>query len=250
VSSSGDTPPPVHATPKGSRVVVAERDPVVAGTISWLLREHGFSVSTATDRAELFKLIEDAAPDLIVLDGSVAQRDVGVLSDLRADERCNDVRVVVTTPWPAANADEGLPLGADDWVSKPLRVPELLGRVRTQLRASDQLRAARSALQDTTIELERVREDAANNRRLVEILHEITGELAASEIYRVLARRIARALGLPRCVILLARPNEATGMLAAAQGETVQGPEVRLELYPEVEAFGYTQAATVEKQNH
>jgi two-component system cell cycle response regulator len=232
VSSSGDTP--VRATPKGSRVVVAERDPVVAGTISWLLREHGFSVSTAADRAELFKLIESDAPDLIVLDGSVAQRDVGVLSDLRANERCHDVRVVVTTPWPAGNADEGLPTGADDWVSKPLRVSELLGRVRTQLRASDQLRAAKSALRDTTVELERVREDAANNRRLVEILHEITGELAASEIYRVLARRIARALGVPRAVILLARPGEPTGMLAVAQGETVQGPEVRLESYPEV----------------
>jgi len=206
VSSSGDTSRNGSATPKGSRVVVAERDPVVAGTISWLLREHGFSVSTATDRAELFQLIEADAPDLIVLDGSVAQRDVAVLSDLRAD----------------------------DWVSKPLRVAELLGRVRTQLRASDQLRAARSALHDTTVELERVREDAANNRRLVEILHEITGELAASEIYRVLARRIARSLGVPRCIVLLARPGESTGMLAAAQGETVHGPEVRLEGYPEV----------------
>ncbi|HEY2163700.1 MAG TPA: response regulator, partial [Gemmatimonadaceae bacterium] len=214
MSSSGDTSRNGSATPKGSRVVVAERDPVVAGTISWLLREHGFSVSTATDRAELFKLIEDDAPDLIVLDGSVAKSDVAVLSDLRADERCHDVRVVVTTPWPAGNADEGLPVGADDWVSKPLRVSELLGRVRTQLRASDQLRAARSALHDTTVELERVREDAANNRRLVEILHEITGELAASEIYRVLARRIARSLGVPRCVVLLARPGESTGMLA------------------------------------
>jgi two-component system cell cycle response regulator len=234
VSSSGDTSRNGSATPKGSRVVVAERDPVVAGTISWLLREHGFSVSTATDRAELFQLIEADAPDLIVLDGSVVQRDVAVLSDLRADERCHDVRVVVTTPWPAGNADEGLPVGADDWVSKPLRVAELLGRVRTQLRASDQLRAARSALHDTTVELERVREDATNNRRLVEILHEITGELAASEIYRVLARRIARSLGVPRCIVLLARPGESTGMLAAAQGETVHGPEVRLEGYPEV----------------
>ena len=228
MSSSGETPA------KGSRVVVAERDPVVAGTISWLLRENGFSVSTATDRAELFQLIDSETPDLIVLDGSVAQRDVGVLSDLRADERCGDVRVVVTMPWPAGNAVDGLPAGADDWVSKPLRVNELLGRVRTQLRASDQLRAARSALHDTTVELERVREDAANNRRLVDILHEITGELAASEIYRVLSRRIARALGLPRCLILLARPGETTGTLVAAQGDPVHGPEVRLDAYPEI----------------
>lgn len=228
MSSSGDTPG------KGSRVVVAERDPVVAGTISWLLRENGFSVSTATDRAELFQLIGSETPDLIVLDGSVAQRDVGVLADLRADERCSDVRVVVTMPWPAGNAVDGLPAGADDWVTKPLRVNELLGRVRTQLRASDQLRAARSALHDTTVELERVREDAANNRRLVDILHEITGELAASEIYRVLARRITRALGVPRCLILLARPGETTGTLVAGQGDPVHGPEVRLDAYPEI----------------
>lgn len=228
MSSSGETPA------AGTRVVVAERDPVVAGTISWLLRENGFSVSTAADRTELFQLIESGTPDLIVLDGGVAQTDQAVLADLRADERLHDVRVVVTTPWPAASAGDGLPAGADDWVSKPLRVNELLGRVRTQLRASDQLRAARAALHDTTVELERVREDAANNRRLVDILHEITGELAASEIYRVLARRIARALNVPRCVILLARPGETTATLVAAQGDPVHGPEIRLEGYPEV----------------
>ena len=101
-------------------------------------------------------------------------------------------------------------------MSKPFRVPELLGRVRTQLRASGQLRAARAALRDTAAELERARGDAVSNRRLVDILHEVTGELSATEIYRILARRVARALEISHCSVVLARPGDVVGTVAAA----------------------------------
>ena len=91
----------------------------------------------------------------------------------------------------------GLPWGADDFVSKPFRVPELLGRVRTQLRASGQLRDARAALRDAAAELERARGDAVNNRRLIDILHEVTGELSpprSTEFSRGAWRRRSRSL--------------------------------------------------------
>ena len=152
-------------------------------------------MSTVADRGELFVSLSTHVPDVVLLDGDVVERDGGLLGELRSDQRWHDVRVIVTAPW--GDLEEGsttLPWGADDCVSKPFRVPELLGRVRTQLRASSQLRAARSALRDTTAELERTRVHAASNRRLVDILHEVTGELSAAEIYRLLAQRVSRSL--------------------------------------------------------
>src|SRR6185437_10276698 len=127
------------------RVVVAENDPIVAGALSWLLREQGFVVTTVNERDALIESLERVLPDLLVVDADMVAHEPAILPRIKADERWHDVRVIVA----ATNDDEGeptLPAGADDYVHKPFRVPELLGRVRTQLRASDQLRTARAAL--------------------------------------------------------------------------------------------------------
>ncbi|HVY44740.1 MAG TPA: response regulator, partial [Minicystis sp.] len=215
---------------------MADSHPVTAGALSWLLREHGYSVATVGGRDELFANITRATPDVILLDGEVAREDVDILHRVRAGEQWRDVRVIVTAPW--ASLDDGaaaMPWGADDCVSVPFRVPELLSRIRTQLRASGQLRAARAALDDTAAELQRVREDALSNRRLVDILHEVTGELSATEIYRLLAVRVARALEISHCSVVLARPGDAVGsVVAAAEDATVQELEISLSSYPEI----------------
>ncbi len=217
---------------------MAEEDPLVAGALSWLLREQGYAVDSAGSRDDLFARLAIRVPDLILLDGDVAERDGDILERVRGDQRFHDVRVIVTAPWAAIeDGGVGLPWGVDDCVSKPFRVPELLGRVRTQLRASGQLRAAREALKDTARELERAREDAVSNRRLIDILHEVTGELSATEIYRILARRVARALEISHCSVVLARPGDIVGTVAAAhEDSSIHDVEVRLDQYPEITA--------------
>jgi two-component system cell cycle response regulator len=229
-SSATDTPS------VGGRVIVADSHPVTAGALSWLLREHGYSVATVADRDELFANITKSTPDVILLDGDVIRRDGNLLHQVRAGEQWRDVRVIVTAPW--ASVDDGatsMPWGADDCVSVPFRVTELLSRVRTQLRASGELRAARAALNDTAAELKRVREDAVSNRRLVDILHEVTGELSATEIYRLLAIRVARALEISHCSVVLARPGDSVGTVtAAAEDVTIEELEIALDGYPEI----------------
>ncbi len=223
---------------ESGRVVIAEENPLVAGALSWLLLEQGYTVSSVATRDDLFAQITRTTPDLILLDGDVVQHDGGILGQLRSDQRFHDVRVIVTSPWTAIeDGGMGLPWGVDDCVSKPYRVPELLGRVRTQLRASGQLRAARAALKDTAAELERAREDAVSNRRLIDILHEVTGELSASEIYRILARRVARALEISHCSVVLARAGDVVGTVAAAHEDSaIQDVDVQLDHYPEITA--------------
>ena len=223
---------------RSGRVVVAEAHPVTAGALAWLLREQGYFVTAVADRDELFAAIARSVPDLILIDGDVVRRDGAIIGQLRSDQRWHDVRVIITAPWAAVeDGGVGLPWGVDDCVSKPYRVPELLGRVRTQLRASGQIRAARTALRDTAAELERARGDAASNRRLVDILHEVTGELSANEIYRILARRVARALEISHCSVILARQGDAVGTVAAAlEDSTVRDVEIRLEQFPEISA--------------
>jgi two-component system cell cycle response regulator len=198
------------------------------------LREQGYAVTAVGDAAELFASIERVVPDVIVIDGDVVEQDVDVLSRLRSEARWNDVRVIVAA---LEDRTTGLPWGADDFVSKPFRVPELLGRLRTQLRASGQLRDARAALRDTSAELARARGDAVNNRRLIDILHEVTGELTPAEIYGTLTKRVASALGITHCSVVLARVGETTGVVAAAaENARIHDVEVQLDRYPEIAA--------------
>ncbi len=226
----------LSSTGDSGHVVVAEPHPVIAGALSWLLREQGYAVTAVSDRAALFAAMARSAPDLILLDGDVVEQDAEILGQLRKDDRWRDVRVIVTAPWAAVDVGgASLPWGADDCVSKPYRVPELLGRVRTQLRANGQLQAARAALRETTAQLARARGDAVSNRRLIDILHEVTGEMSASEIYRVLARRVARALEISHCSVVLARPGDTVGVVAAAvEDSSIQNVEIQLDHYPEI----------------
>jgi two-component system, cell cycle response regulator len=228
--STPDTPTRV------GRVVVAEGRPVVAGALSWLLREHGYSVTTVANRDELMRNLVRETPDVIVLDADVALGERHLLQNIRADQRYHDVRIIVASSFASIDgATPMLPWGADDCVGKPFYVPELLGRVRTQIRASAQLHAARSLLRETTVELARARENAASNRRLVDILHEVGGELSATEIYRLLARRVARSLEISHCTVVLARSEDAVATIAAAADDaTVQDIEIALDRYPEI----------------
>jgi diguanylate cyclase (GGDEF)-like protein len=127
------------------------------------------------------------------------------------------------------------PRVADDYVTKPFRVPELLARIHTQLRAQTELRSARSALEAARAELERAREDVASNRQIVDILNEVTGELSATEIYRILVRRVSRALSLSRCSVVLAGTGDATGaVIASFEEPAAANLEIRLDRYPEI----------------
>jgi two-component system cell cycle response regulator len=130
-----------------------------------------------------------------------------------------------------------LGLGAADVLRKPFRPRELVARVQAQLRAYAVLRGTQDALREAEEEINRIREDSENRRKLVDILHEVTGDLSSDEIYHILARRVARALALSRCSVILARPGDKVGVVATAFDDpSLRNYEINLEGYPEIRA--------------
>src|SRR5262245_28243578 len=181
--------------------------------------------------------MEESHPDILVVDCEGYGTEVdAVLARIKDDARWRDVPVLVTTPIPTLGSHaRALPHGADDCVSKPFRVPELLARIQLQLRSHAELRLTREALRHTEEELLRTREHMESNQRLVDILHEVTGELSSNEIYRILARRVARALDISHCSVVLARVGDAMGTVAAAfEDPTIANLEIQLNRYPEI----------------
>ena len=240
--ASADTPRAVPLA-NATRVLLVDDDPAFADSISWALREHGYRVQVVSSaRALLARLLDDvttptgALPDVVLLDILLGDGDgVDLLRRLKADERWHDVPVLMLS---SAATEEytvrSLGLGAVDFVRKPVRPRELAARVEAHLRAGATLRTTREALRRTEQELVRARADAENRRKLVDILHEVTGDLAADEIYHLLARRVARALSVAHCAVIL-DSGDGMGVVATSfELPKLRAARVTLAHFPEV----------------
>jgi DNA-binding response OmpR family regulator len=190
-----------------ARILVADDDPGMLGTLSWILKEQGYEVVTTHEGGRVVPIMIDRTPDLVLLDIMFADSSgIDVLELIKKDERWRDVPVVMMSALtPEEAAVRTLGLGAADYVRKPFRVRELLARIEAQLRMRAILRSANDTLRETREALSRVQEQADQRRHLMDILHDVTDELSTGEIYHLLARRVARALGLSQCSVVLTK---------------------------------------------
>lgn len=125
-----------------SHILVVEDDPAILRGLADNLRFESYEVLTASDGEEGYRLIREKNPDLIILDL--------MLPKLSGYELCRKVRaegvtipiLMLTARGEEADRVLGLDLGADDYVSKPFSVRELLARVRALLRRTQPSQAA------------------------------------------------------------------------------------------------------------
>lgn len=111
------------------------------------------------------------------------------------------------------------------------------GAERAGATAEEQLEALRVALRKTEAELQRVRQEAESRRHLVDIMHDVMGNLSTEEIFHMVARRLARALQLSHSSVILAKPGDVRGTVATAvEQPNLQDLEIDLDRYPEVSA--------------
>lgn len=117
------------------KVAIIEDDQSISDIIKYNLEKEGYEIYTAFDGEEGLALINDVDPDLIMLDIMMPKLD-GL-------EVCKIVRQTKETPiiMITARAEEidkvlGLELGADDYITKPFGVRELVARVKSKLRKS------------------------------------------------------------------------------------------------------------------
>lgn len=121
----------------GAEILIVEDDEVIMGTLAYNLARGGFGVSRATTGAEALRLARKMRPDLILLDVMLpGESGIEVCEKIR--ERDGDVVVIMLT---ARDAEDdkvrGLEAGADDYVTKPFGMKELVARIRANLKRSD-----------------------------------------------------------------------------------------------------------------
>ena len=120
-----------------AEILIVEDDEIITGTLAYNLSRQGFGVKGATTGAEAMRIARKMRPDLILLD-VMLPGESGIEVCERIRERDQDVVIVMVT---AKDAEEdkvrGFEAGADDYVTKPFSMKELVARINANLKRSE-----------------------------------------------------------------------------------------------------------------
>lgn len=116
-----------------SRILLVDDEPQILRVLRMPLQSSGFEVVTASDGIEGLHKFETMKPDLMITDLSMPLMDGLELT--KAVRAISEIPIIVLSVRSAENMKvQALDFGADDYLSKPFSTPELLARVRAQLR--------------------------------------------------------------------------------------------------------------------
>lgn len=116
-------------------ILVVDDEPNIVLALEFLLKQTGFRVRTVSNGEAALAAIAQELPDLVLLDVMIPGRDgYAVCQEIRSNPAWRDIRIIILT---AKGRDiqweKGLSLGADEYVTKPFSMRELVERVRRML---------------------------------------------------------------------------------------------------------------------
>jgi DNA-binding response OmpR family regulator len=114
--------------------MVVEDDPIIRQTVDYALRRAGFDTRTSADGLEALEIAKSDRPDLILLDLMLPGIDGFTFAEQIRKTDQEVAIIMVTALDQERDKVRGLDAGADDYMTKPFSVEELLARVRANLR--------------------------------------------------------------------------------------------------------------------
>ena len=128
------------------RILVVDDEEHILELIKFNLEKNGYEVSTRDNGQDCIDFLKENEVDLVVLDVMLPDMDgLEVCKNIRRIERVEKIPIIMLT----AKSEEtdrilGLELGADDYMTKPFSVRELIARIKAVLRRSDDGKRVRS----------------------------------------------------------------------------------------------------------
>ena len=124
-----------------AKVLVIEDEEAISQLLAYNLQKEGFTVATSADGDEALIALDESKPDIVLLDWMLPNvSGIELCRQLRARAGTRDIPVIMLT---ARGEEEdrvrGLDVGADDYVTKPFSVGELIARIKAIFRRLNRL---------------------------------------------------------------------------------------------------------------
>ena len=143
----------------GKKILVVEDERNIVDILTFNLQREGYDTLEALDGAAGLRLALDQDPDLILLDLMLPKMDgFQVCRTLREQGRATPI-IMLTAREEETDKVLGLELGADDYITKPFSMRELLARVKSNIRRTDMLSQAAPKSSANRLDLGRVQVD-------------------------------------------------------------------------------------------
>jgi diguanylate cyclase (GGDEF)-like protein len=131
------------------RILIADDEKAVRQLLELVLQNQGYEVLVAQNGDQLVRMAQERVPDLVLVDLMMPQLDgYEAIRQLRNDTRTAHLPMLILTA--KSTPDDvvtGFETGADDYITKPFNIPELLARIKGHLRRASQ-RPVRNPLTD------------------------------------------------------------------------------------------------------
>lgn len=115
-------------------ILIVDDEVDIANSIQYVLKQEGYSILLAHDGLQAMQVIENQHPDLVILDVMMPGIDgYEVCRRVRATDKKTPI-LMLTARTSEVDTVVGLELGANDYIAKPVRLRELVARVKAQLR--------------------------------------------------------------------------------------------------------------------
>jgi signal transduction histidine kinase/DNA-binding response OmpR family regulator len=203
------------------KILIADDNPDNLQLFSMRLKKDGYDYLTAADGQETLASARAERPDLILLDVNMPKKDgFQVLAELRADPETATMPVIIVTAGRISPNDvqEGLTLGADDYVTKPVDWRELAARIRSKLRVKEAEDALRRKNRELSI--------------LPAITQELSAHLDIDGLVEQTLDRTQQALGASDAFAVIFQPDgslferasrgQEPGLADKKEGQAVQ----------------------------
>ena len=141
-----------------TKIYCVEDDASIRELIVYTLNASGFSAAGFESSDPFFSALNDEIPSLVLLDIMLPGKDgMEILSLLRSDGRTKDLPIIfLTAKGDRIDKIKGLDSGADDYITKPFDVLELISRIRAVLRRSEKSTSQAEALSCGNITIDSV----------------------------------------------------------------------------------------------
>lgn len=199
-------------SPPSDNILVVDDSPDNVFLIQTILEEEGYTVSTAKDGPSALADIEQSPPHIILLDVMMPGMDgFEVTQRIRQNTKLSFIPILLITAYDQPSVAQGLDMGADDFIRKPVEVDELLARVRALLRLKHSV--------DERDQIARQREDFVSR-----LTHDLRTPLVAADRMLILFQQ--GALGE-----LTPSMQEAIAVMVRSNQNLLQMVNTLLEVY-------------------